>query len=84
MLLMISRVSHRTIDLLFKVYPLVHFIIKIFLIENECKTPSIENIFYDKMDLKLFYVTISLMKQFSHIAINIAIMSLQLAQRTLI
>ena len=34
-----------------------------FLIENECKTLdsfSIKNIFYDKMDLKLFYYDVAI------------------------
>ena len=41
--------------------PKINFIIEIFLIENECKTPyrcvisfSIKTIFYDKMELRLF------------------------------
>lgn len=37
--------------------PEVHFMIKTLLIENECKTPYIfyQNIFYEKLDLRLFY-----------------------------
>ena len=34
--------------------PWVNFIVKIFLIENECKTPY-GSLFYDKMDTRLFY-----------------------------
>ena len=42
--------------------PSVHFVVKIFLIENECKAPYVscfhflsKIFFYDKMDLRLFY-----------------------------
>ena len=34
--------------------PKVRFIIKIFLIENECKSFSSKNIFYDKINLRFF------------------------------
>ena len=47
--------------------PEVHFIIKIILIENECKTYYgcltfifYQNIFYDKMDLRLFYFRVTI------------------------
>ena len=46
---------------------IVHLIIKIFFIENECKAPirSLryiihKNIFYDKMDLKLFHFHVTI------------------------
>ena len=43
--------------------PYAHFSIKIFLIENECKTPlnsfSIKNIFKDKMGLRFFYFDVA-------------------------
>ena len=50
--------------------PEVHFIIKIFLIENQCKTPplgvlhsfSIKNIFHDKMDFFFFMFIDSLLE----------------------
>ena len=49
---------------------------KTFLIENECQTSggchsfSIKNIFYDKMDLGLFYFHVTNYKMFSSSSVN--------------